>query len=143
MALLIAATAQALPRHTILAVPANTWNQADRVQRLRLKTFFRRFADPKASRAIGTNRHVHTATGKEVLLCVFWTEHLIGKNGEPITRAKITAIRETLADVNIRIALTDDVGGWIKARGLVAFADTSTSTTTTASTTTTTTVRQQ
>ena len=122
LALLIAATAQALPRHTILAIPAATWQDASPIQRDRLKTFFRRFSDPKATRAIGTTRYVHTASGKDVLLCCFWTNQLL-RHPEKITDAKIATVKAQLADAQIRIVMVDDIQAQLTAWGLVPYVD--------------------
>lgn len=122
LALLIATTAQALPRHVLFAIPVATWQDASPVKRDKIRTFFRRFADPSATATVGAARYIHTASGTPVFVCAFWTEHL-ERYREKINAEKIAAIKTQLADNNIRMVFVDDLQAQLSAWGLAVYVD--------------------
>ena len=117
IALLIAATAQALPRHVVMAVPVATWDNVNPSPRNVVKVFFRRFADPKATVVVGVTEYADEATGAAVYITAFWTEQLTRYN-ERLDADKLAKIQTQLAKKGVRLALTDDLHGQLSAWGL-------------------------
>jgi len=120
--LLLTATAQALPRHVLFAVPRSTWVDASPIKRDKIKTFFRRFTDPNAKAAVGATRYIHTPTGTPVFVCAFWTQHMT-RWAEKVEEAKIVAVKANLADNNIRIKFTDDIHAQLVTWRLVPYSE--------------------
>ena len=140
--LLTALTAQALPRHTLVAIPRSTWQDASPAKRDKMVTFFQHFQDPDSDGTIGVTRYVHTPSGTQVFMSFYWTRHLL-KYKEQLTQAKIDTVKAQLNDNNIRIKFTDDIQAQLTAWQLVPYVPeggvTNGTTTTVSATTTTTT----
>ena len=116
--LLTALTAQALPRHTLVAIPRSTWQDASPVKRDKMVTFFQRFQDPDSDGTIGVTRYIHTPSGTHVFCSFYWTRHLL-RYREKLTQAKIDAVKVQLNDNNIRIKFVDDIQEQLEAWQLV------------------------